>query len=177
MDTPFDTTKSQGPNLPRTPRRLSRRLLGGLAALVVGGALSFSVAQAHGFGGGEGPMAGRMHHMLDKVGATDGQRAQIKAVWEGIKPQLKALHAQHAQLREQLTQALTAQTIDPAAVEKLRQQSVQTMDKVSSALTHGFVETARVLTPEQRKQVAAELQKESEHRHEHFEEHGGPEGF
>jgi Spy/CpxP family protein refolding chaperone len=157
-------------------RRFARRALGGLAVIAVGGALSFSVAQAHGGGGGpEGFMAFRMHRILDKVGATDAQKAQIKAVWEGLRPQLKALHQQHAGLRQQITQAMTAATIDPAAIEKLRQQSVAAMDKLSSVMTQGFVETAKILTPEQRKQAAAEIEKAREQRHAHFEE-GGP-GF
>jgi protein CpxP len=176
--TNLETTPQPGERPARIKRRFSRRALGGLAALVIGGAVSVSVAQAHGFGGGGegGFMAMRMHKMLDKVGATDGQRAQIKAIWEGLRPQLKTIHEQHMQVRQQITQAITAATIDPSAVEKLRQQSVQLMDKGSSVLTQGFVETARVLTPDQRKQVAAELQKEAEHRREHFQEHG-PDAF
>jgi len=155
-------------------RRFSRRALAGVATLAVVGALSFSVAQARGFGGGhEGFMAFRMHKILDKVGATDAQKAQIKSIWEGLRPQLKTLHQQHAGLRQQITQAMTAATIDTAAIEKLRQQSVAVMDKVSAVMTQGFVETARVLTPEQRKQAAAEIEKARENRRAHFEE-GGP---
>ena len=67
---------------------------------------------------------------------------------------------------------MTAATIDPAAIEKLRQQSVAVMDKVSSVMTQGFVETARVLTPEQRKQAAAEIEKARENHRAHFEENG-----
>jgi Spy/CpxP family protein refolding chaperone len=164
---------------PRTPRRrFSRRLAGGLAAVLVGGALSLSVAQAHGpgggmgFFGGGGFMAFRMHQLLDKVGATDSQKTQIKSIWTGLRPQLKATHEEHAKLRQQLTAVMTAQTIDPAAVERLRQQSVQLMDKASTIISKGMLETARVLTPEQRKQIAAELQKEAENRRAHFQEHG-----
>ncbi|MDB4983203.1 MAG: hypothetical protein JWM82_3955 [Myxococcales bacterium] len=165
-------------------RRFSRRIVGGLAAVLVGGALSFSVAQAHGpggggmgmFGGGGGFMAFRIHKMLDRVGATEAQRTQIKGIWEGLRPQLKATHEEHAKLRQQVTQVMTAATIDPAAIEKLRQQSVQLMDKASTIISRGMVETARVLTPEQRKQIAAELQKEGENRRAHFEEHG-PDAF
>lgn len=174
------TTNEMKPDLtdgpPRPPRRrFSRRWLGGLAALALGGALSLSVAQAHGMGGGSegGFMAFRMHKILDHVGATAAQKTQIKAIWEGLRPQLKALHAQHAGLRQQITQAMTAATIDPAAIEKLRQQSMAAMDKVSSVMTQGFIETARVLTPEQRKQAAAEIEKAREQRRAHFEEHGG----
>ncbi|HVU50259.1 MAG TPA: Spy/CpxP family protein refolding chaperone [Polyangia bacterium] len=174
MDTTSDldsgTTLPQGG---RRARRLSRRSVASIAGLAVVGALSFSVAQARGFGGGpDGFMAFRMHKILDKVGATDAQKAQIKTIWEGLRPQLKTLHQQHAGLRQQITQAMTAPTIDAAAIEKLRQQSVAVMDKVSSVMTQGFVETARVLTPEQRKQAAAEIQKARENRRAHFEENG-----
>jgi Spy/CpxP family protein refolding chaperone len=176
MDTMNDTSLEQ-----RTPRglsgrltrRFSRRALGAVAALIAAGALSLSVAQAHGFGGGhEGAMAFRMHKVLDRVGATDAQKAQIKAIWEGLRPQLKTLRLQHAGLRQQITEAMTAATIDPAAIEKLRQQSVGVMDKVSSVMTQGFVETARVLTPEQRKQAAAEIEKARQNHRAHFEESG-----
>ena len=93
--TNLETTPQPGERAAPIKRRFSRRALGGLAALVIGGALSVSVAQAHGFGGGEGGfLAMRMHKMLDKVGATDSQRAQIKAIWEGLRPQLKAFSLQ-----------------------------------------------------------------------------------
>ena len=157
-------------------RRLTRRAIGGLAALAVVGGLSFSAAQARGFGGGDGPgpMAFHMRKVLDKVGATDAQKAQIKTIWEGLKPQLKTLHEQHATIHQQISQAMTAATIDTAAIEKLRQQSVGVMDKVSSLVTQGFVQTAQVLTPDQRKQAAAEIAKERESRHAHFEEMNEP---
>jgi periplasmic protein CpxP/Spy len=185
MDTQTESTMNQTIRPSRS--RLRRRLLGGLAVLVAGGALSLSVAQAHGFGGGGGPdgmfggggggfMAFKVERMLDRVGATDGQKAQIKAIWVGLRPQFKATHEQHAKLRQQITQVMTAPTIDPAAAEKLRQQSVQLMDKTSSVITHGLVETARVLTPDQRKQIAAEMQKQAERRRAHFGE-GGPDGL
>jgi Spy/CpxP family protein refolding chaperone len=164
--------------------RLSRRALGGLAVMLVGGALSLSVAQAHGFGpggagGGGGFMAFRMHKILEKVNATDSQKAQIKAIWEGLRPQLKTAHEEHRKIREQITQAMTAPTIDAAGIEKLRVQSIQLMDRASSFMTKGFVETAKVLTPEQRKQAAAELEKERQNRRHHFEEggEGGPGPF
>jgi periplasmic protein CpxP/Spy len=171
MEITKDTKPEPSDDSPRSPRRrISRRAVGALAAVFLAGGLSFSVAQAH--GGGEGFMAFRMHKILDHVGASDAQKAQIKTIWEGLRPQLKTLHQQHAGLRQQITQAMTAATIDPAAIEKLRQQSVGVMDKVSSVMTQGFVETARVLTPEQRKQAAAEIAKARENRRAHFEENG-----
>lgn len=165
--------------------RVSRRLLGGLAVLAIGSALTLSVAQAHGGGGpggggggmfGGGPaggfMAFRMNKVLDKAGASDAQKAQIKTIWEGLQPQLKAVHEQHQQLRQQLTQAMTAPNVDTAAVERLRQQGVALLDKTSGIVSQGLVRTANVLTPEQRKTIAAEMEK----RHEGGLGHGGHDG-
>ena len=169
--------------VPRLARRRFTRVAGGLAAVLVGGALSLSVAQAHGpgggmgfFGGGGGGfMAFRMHQLLDKVNATESQRTQIKSIWQGLRPQLKATHEEHAKLHLQLTAVMTATTIDPTAVEKLRQQTVQLMDKASTIISKGMIETARVLTPEQRKQIAAEAA-EAQNRRSHFQDHG-PDAF
>jgi periplasmic protein CpxP/Spy len=178
-ETKIETQHSRPVSRPR----FSRRLMGGLAAVVVGGALSLSAAYAHpgGPGGGDamsegggGFVAYRMQKQLDHVGATDAQKSQIKAIWEGVRPQLKAAREQHQALREQIKQALIAPTIDPAAIEKLRQQSVQSLDKTSSLFTSAFVSTAKVLTPEQRKQVAAEMDKAREEHHQGRFGQGGP---
>ncbi|HET6284722.1 MAG TPA: periplasmic heavy metal sensor [Polyangia bacterium] len=145
----------------------------GLTMIAVVGATGLSAARAYGFpgggwgrgGGGPGEfMQWRIQRMLDKVGATDAQKAQIKATWEGLRPEMKALHEQKAQLQKQIAQAAAAPTIDTARVEQLRQQSVQLVDKTSVVLTRGLVATAQVLTPDQRKQVLAEMEKRQ---HEH----------
>jgi Spy/CpxP family protein refolding chaperone len=167
----MDTT--EGKISSRTARPRARRGLWlGLALLVGAGGLAtampFAQAQdiAADAGGGPGAFGGhmafRMQRLLDKVGATPSQKSQIKAIWEGLRPQLKSLRQQHGQLHQQIAQAMTAPTIDTAQVEKLRQQSVQLMDKTSSVITQGMVQSAQVLTPDQRKQVLAEIQS---HRH------------
>jgi|SRR5450432_252756 len=154
-----------------SPSRRHRRWWVLLAIPVVAGGLMVSVAGAHGFGGaggggpGEGRMGGFMHERMDKVltaaGATDAQKTQIKAVWEPLRPQLRTLHTQEADLRHQIGEAIAAATIDPTHIELLRKQSVQTMDKISALMTQGMIGSAQVLTPEQRKAV---LQKMEEHR-------------
>jgi len=153
----------------RAPRRGSRKWTWLVLALpLMLGGVTYSVAYAHGGGpGGRGGfmherMQARMDRVLTDVGATDSQKAQVKAIWVGLAPQLKAAHQEHRQLREQIEQALSAPTIDSAAIEKLRQQSVQSMDRTSTLLTQGMVSTAKVLTPEQRQKAVAEL-----HRHPH----------
>jgi protein CpxP len=162
---------------PQRPRRFGLWLLGPVvAALALGGA-SISAARAQAAGEGQeidptdaGAMAGgfmarRMERMLDKLGATASQRSQIEAIWNGLRPQLKALHQQHGAIRKQIVGALTAATINPAAVEQLRQQGVTLTDKTSALLTQGFVQTAQVLTPDQRRQVQGILAQDHDRFH------------
>lgn len=101
----------------------------------------------------------RLHHMLEAAGATDAQKAQIKATWDNLRPQLRAVRQEHQKLREAQQQALTAATIDPVNIEKLRRDSVQLMDRRSSLITQGMVASAQVLTPEQRQKVLEAMRK------------------
>jgi periplasmic protein CpxP/Spy len=134
--------------------------------VAVGLALGASQAQAFGPGGphgGQAAMQERMDRLLTKVNATDAQKSQIKAIWEGLRPQLKTLNEQHFQIRRQIAQAVAAPTINTGDIEKLRQQSVQVIDKISSLMTQGTVNSSQVLTPTQRAEALAEIQKH--HRH------------
>src|SRR5262245_14346521 len=146
MKTEIETQRS----IPLGTRRRSWWLvLPILGAVGLGGfALSPLRAEAHGGGeagaadgadgDGHGFMARRMGKILDKVGATPAQRSQIQSIWAGLRPQLRTLHEQRATVRKQMVSALTAQTINAAEVEKLRQQSMGLADKSSAVLTQGF---------------------------------------
>ena len=122
--------------------------VGLVAALMVGG-----IARADRMGGGPGPRE-HIKHVLDAAGATPDQRAQIKSVWEGLRPQLHALRQQHADARAKMRQAFAAPTLDTAGIEALRKQSLAVMDQISSLMTQGFLKTAQILTPEQRQKAA-----------------------
>ncbi len=144
------------------PRRRSWLLLiPALAVLgVAGGAYTSAQAQPAGTAEatpGEGFGAHRLEHLLDKVNATAGQRSQIEAIWNGLRPQLKSLHQQEQAAHQQIAAALSAPTIDPAAVEQLRKQAMGVADQLSSTFTQGLVQSAQVLTPDQRKQAAAAM--------------------
>jgi Spy/CpxP family protein refolding chaperone len=133
-----------------------------IGALGLGGiAVSTARAQAQppdgGSAVGPGFMAHRLQHMLDKVNASPSQRGQIQAIWAGLRPQLKSLRQQHMAVRQQMVTALTGATINASDVEKLRQQSMSLTDKTSSLFTQGIVQTAQVLTPDQRKIAQQEL--------------------
>src|SRR6266446_115619 len=40
----------------------------------------------------------RLHRMLEIAGATEAQKAQIKATWDNLRPQLRAVHQEHQKL-------------------------------------------------------------------------------
>jgi Spy/CpxP family protein refolding chaperone len=167
-------------SIPPRPRRFGLWLLGPAVAVLALGGASISAAHAQAAAQGQeidpsdaGAMAGgfmahRMEKILDQVNATASQRSQIEGIWNGLRPQLKALHQQHRTLHKQMVGALTAATVNPASVEQLRKQGLSLTDQTSTLLTQGFVQSAQVLTAAQRQQVQAFLAQE----HGHFHHHG-----
>lgn len=164
METDITTSDTASPTLPRPSRR---RWLGFLAIPVALGALVFGATRAEAFGdgamGGPGFRKQHMEKMLTAAGATDAQKAQIQTIWQNLRPQLRPLRKQHADLRRQIGQAIAAPTIDAAKVEQLRKQSVQTMDQISTLVTQGIVQSAQVLTPAQRQTVLQQMQQHRQH--------------
>ena len=143
-----------------SPRRWWAVALGAVAVA----ALTFSVARAQGFGR-HGPfmMKERMERALSAAGATDAQKTQIHAVWDGLRPQLKPLRLQAADLRRQIGEAIAAPTIDKGRVETLRKQSIETMDRISALMTQGMMSSAQILSPEQRQAVLKQIEQSRRH--------------
>ena len=156
------------------PRRRSWLLLiPALAVLGVAGG-AYTSAEAHPAdsaeaGPGQGFGGRHLERLLDKVNATPGQRGQIQAIWKGLRPQLKSLHQEHQAVHQQIAAALSASTINPATVEQLRTQAMRIADQLSSTFTQGLVQTAQVLTPDQRTQAAAAIASARGH----FQHHHG----
>lgn len=154
---------------------LLARLL--LSSLLVGGA-ALSALAVHaqpmppgGPGGHRGAMMGGGEHgrhgggmdmqwsgrMLDAVKATPEQRAQIQQIMEGARTDLQAQREAGQALRGQLMQAMAQPNIDANAVEQVRQKMLAQHDQVSKRRMQAMVDAARVLTPEQRKQLAERM--------------------
>jgi protein CpxP len=110
--------------------------------------------------GGDHAMRGmRMHRLLGLAGATDAQKAQIKQIFAGIRPQVQSLRSDHMKVRQQIGQALTAPTVDTGTVERLRLEQVRITDQQSKLMTQALVKASQVLTPEQRQKIAGEIGK------------------
>ena len=153
------------PRFSRTRRGILLLALPALALAGVGGWVSSARAGGPDADeGGPGPMR-RMHRILDRVGATQGQRDQIRAIWMGLRPQLRAVRADQKSLRQQMVAALTAPSINVGDVERLRKQTMANADKTSGLITQGIVASAQVLTPEQRKLAQQEIANGGGRRH------------
>lgn len=159
----------------RTTSRGSRLPLG-LAALALAAAAACAPAWAqpaggpgagpgmgHGMGhhgkrgGGDGEMAGGMMlspRMLDAVKATPEQRAQIKQIMDAARRDMSAQRDARRALRDEAQRVFTQPNVDATAAEALRQKMLAQHDQASRRKMQAMVEASRVLSPEQRKQMA-----------------------
>jgi protein CpxP len=138
----------------------------------------FQRAMHHRGGGEGGPMMGgmmlgghRLERLLDDVKATDAQRTQILGINDAARTDLQKLHEEGRALHEQSLAVLTQPKLDPAAAEALRQKMLAHHDVVSKRLMTAMLDTAKVLTPEQRVKVG-ERMKEMQSHHDQRREHG-----
>jgi Spy/CpxP family protein refolding chaperone len=117
------------------------------------------------------PLMGRgLDHMLDAVNATDAQRAQIKQIADAAAADLKAQHEAAKGLHEQAMTLFTQPVVDANAAEALRQQMLQQHDQASKRMLQAMLDVSRVLTPEQRQQLAQKMKQHHEMMQRHMQE-------
>lgn len=128
----------------------------------------------HGMGRGMGREGeGWMHlspRALDLVKATPQQRQQIATIMEGAHKDLQALRESGRGLRDEGMKLFAQPNVDAAAIEALRQKRMAHRDQASRRMTQAMVDASRVLTPEQRQQLADNLHKRRQMMERHFQE-------
>jgi periplasmic protein CpxP/Spy len=102
---------------------------------------------------------GHMGRLLDRVGASAEQKAQIKTIMDAARNELKPVHAQMKTLREQSAALFTQPAVDANAAEAARLQMQTLHNQVSKRMLQAMVESSRVLTPEQRAKMADFMKK------------------
>ena len=143
-------------------RSPAARLAGAAFLVAVLGSVTLSAwAMPGGHRGGHGGpgmgmmMGGRgLERMLDSVNASAEQRTQIKAISERTMTDMKAQREAGKGAREQLMKLFAQPVVDANAAEALRAQMLQQHDQSSRRMMQAMLEVSRVLTPEQRKQLA-----------------------
>lgn len=94
-----------------------------------------------------------VRHLAVELDATTEQQDKLRAI---VKSALKDVLPMREKLRTARGQAhdlLTAQTIDRAAIEKLRAENVALADQASKRIAQALGDAAEVLTPEQRRKL------------------------
>lgn len=145
---------------------VTSRALGAFVAtaiVVVAATLSpTAMAMPGGHGGMQhgGGMMGNpkmAERMLDGVNATPEQRTQIRQLMEAAKSDMQAQRESGRTLREQAAKLFAEPNVDARAAETLRQQMLAQHDTASKRMTQLMLDVSRVLTPEQRKQMAERM--------------------
>ena len=96
-------------------------------------------------------------HLLDGLAASDLQRNQIKQIALAAAAESKLQRDSQAGLRDKALQVFAAPGIDAAGAESLRQQMLLQHDQSSKRTLLAMLDVARVLTPEQRARVTAQM--------------------
>jgi periplasmic protein CpxP/Spy len=155
-------------------------------ATIAGGIGLHAHAQGHGgagFRGGffGGPMdAARLDeriermlkHLYVEINATPEQQQKLAPIVKQAIQDLQPLRGQMQAARQQAIELMGAESIDRAAIERARAEHLQTADAASKRLSQALADTAEVLTPAQRKQLAEHMQRRRGMAHRGMMHHG-----
>jgi Spy/CpxP family protein refolding chaperone len=135
-------------------------LAGGVAAGI--GFKAFAHGRRHWHGGGpidpaqlDRQLERMLKHFYVEIDATEAQKRELEPIVKQAAKDLLPMREQlHAARREALG-LLSQERVDPAALEALRARQITLADEASRRLTRALGEAAEVLTPEQRRDLAA----------------------
>lgn len=177
---PGHTPRSQSE--PDAERRHRRRRRGFLAGIVLGGVVAGLVgvvigatmppAQAalHAVGRGKAPCHGEggepgehaaffVSFALHRLDATPDQEDRIQAIVASTFDELGPLIEEHRDNRRELRDLLTAAAVDRGALEALRKEELGLVGEISARASVALADSAEVLTPEQRLELAERLER------------------
>lgn len=97
-------------------------------------------------------------HVAIEIDATEDQQKKITALVTAVAKDLKPLRDDMRVAGKDLHNLLVADTIDRAALEKLRAERLAEVDRISKNLVDAVADVAEVLTPEQRKVLDKRIQ-------------------
>lgn len=148
--------------LSRTTAARPLRLAAATLVVAVAAGLSLAADAAQPGMPGAGPMTmmlGGPHldRALEQAGASAEQRSQVQAILKAARDDLRAQFEASRGLHEQLQQAFTQPTVDARTVEALRQQMLARHDQASKRQMQALLDASRVLTVDQRKALAEQM--------------------
>lgn len=107
-------------------------------------------------------VSARVDDLLDDLDATEDQRTRIEAIAARLLAEGERLRADHAAVRGEALERLTAETPDVARLHALVDGRTEAMRAFAHQLVDGLVEAWAVLTPEQRVKLDEKLRRHLE---------------
>ena len=163
---------TQPPNLEQGPRRRFFKraaivaLIGGIVAGI--GVKVFAQGGWHHGGFMAGPLdpaqvdehlERMLKHLYIEIDATDEQKQKLAPIVKQAANDLLPLREKMQGARKQGVELLTRDTIDRGAIEALRAEHLQLAEQASRRIAQALADAAEVLTPAQRKELAARIEK------------------
>jgi protein CpxP len=106
-----------------------------------------------------------LKHLYVEIDATDAQKQKLEPIVKQAAKDLLPLRDKARDARKRALELLTADTVDRGAIEALRAEHLQMAEQASKRLTQAFADIAEVLTPAQRKDLAARFERHRGWRH------------
>lgn len=96
-----------------------------------------------------------LQHMYVEIDATDAQKQKLEPLVKQAAKDLAPLREKVREARREGIKLLSADTIDRGALERARARQIGATDAASRRFTQALADAAEVLTPEQRRKLAA----------------------
>lgn len=148
-------------------RRITLATLAGGAAAAAGWSAFARGRHGHEAMGSPERIEKMVKHLAVEVDATPEQQEKLTAIARQAAKDLEPLRGQHLEARKQAMELLSRDTIDRAALEKLRAEKLAQADAASRRATQAIADAAEVLTPEQRRKLAEHVARRGGRGHRH----------
>ena len=106
-----------------------------------------------------------LKHLYVEIDATDEQKQRLEPIVKQAVKDLLPLRDKARAGRQRALELLTADTMDRGAIEALRAEHLQLAEQASRRIAQALGDVAEVLTPVQRKELAARMEKHRGWRH------------
>ncbi len=172
----------QTPSLEQGPRRRFFKraaiatLIGGIAAGI--GVRAFAQGGGYGCWHRGGFAAGALDpaqvdehldrmlkHLYVEIEATDEQKQKLAPIVKQAAKDLLPLRERIREARGKALELLTQDSVDRTAIEALRAEHLQLAEQASRRIAQALADAAEVLTPAQRRELAARAEKHRGWRH------------
>lgn len=100
-----------------------------------------------------------LKHLYVEIDATDEQTQKLAPIVKQAARDLLPLREKMHDARKKALELLTQDSIDRAAIETLRAEHLQVTEQASRRIAQSLVDAAEVLTPAQRKELAARIER------------------